>query len=242
MRISCSFKADIIPIAYRMMFVSLIKESLKSSDLEYFEKIYKYKEQKNKQSKNFCFSVFMKDFEMNQDKFKIKGEVLFNISSPEEEFIINLYNGLLKQKVFQYKDFKLEKNKITLLKEKKINDEEIVLKTLSPVFMKNKNNEAIDPFSKDYAKELNYILHKELENYRGYGQTKEIEFIPVRMKKQVIKEEIRDFKVATDKKYIYLNSYSGVFKLKGNIGDLRDIYRLGIGFRRNQGFGMVEVV
>ncbi|MCW6061850.1 CRISPR-associated endoribonuclease Cas6 [Clostridium sporogenes] len=33
-----------------------------------------------------------------------------------------------------------------------------------------------------------------------------------------------------------------MFKLEGNVKDLKDIYMLGLGFKRNQGFGMIEVI
>ncbi|MCC0686255.1 CRISPR-associated endoribonuclease Cas6, partial [Clostridioides sp. ZZV14-6345] len=40
----------------------------------------------------------------------------------------------------------------------------------------------------------------------------------------------------------YINGYKGRFILKGDIDDLNLIYNLGLGFRRAQGFGDVDVL
>lgn len=244
MRLSCSFKCDKFPVTYQMLGVSLIKQSLEQADSEYFDRLYKYEDKSNKKSKNFCFSVFVKDYEIQDDTFVVNGDVIINFSTPDLEFGINLYNGLLKIKEFEYKEFKLIKQKIFLLKDKHINNQEVTLKTLSPVFVKDKNNQHIMPWDEGFTSELNYILDLELENYRGYGLQAPIQFETSKglIKKKVVKEELREFKELTNKNTYYTNAFSGVFKLSGNIQDLQDIYMLGIGFRRGQGFGMVEVV
>jgi len=36
MRMSCQFEAESVPVSYRMMFVSLIKQALKSASDEYY--------------------------------------------------------------------------------------------------------------------------------------------------------------------------------------------------------------
>ena len=57
-----------------------------------------------------------------------------------------------------------------------------------------------------------------------------------------MKEDIRAFRENTNKPFYYVNSYAGKFVLEGDIADLKDVYVLGLGFKRNQGFGMIEVV
>lgn len=243
MRLKCEYKTDSIPIAYHMMFVSLIKEALKKSNKEYYEKLYYYKDKKaNKRIKNFCFSVFMKDFKMEEDIFLIKDKVIMNISTPDYEFFINLYNGLLNIKEFKYKDFTLNKVRMSIVKEKNINEESIIFNTLSPICVKDKDNKPVDIKDVKFEQELNYIVDKSLESYRGYGIKQKIKFTPFKMKKIVIKQSISRFKENTDKRYYYVNAYSGIFKLDGDLEDIRDIYSLGLGFKRSQGFGMIEVV
>lgn len=243
MKLSCEYKTEKIPIAYSMMFVSLIKESLKKSDEEYFKSLYMYEDiKKNKKTKDFCFSVYMKDFTKEEDVFIIKDKVIFNISSPNYEFMIKLYNGLLNINNFKYKDFSINKVKINLVNDKDIQNGQQVFKTLSPICVKDKENKYLNIDDSNFNKELNYITNKTLENFRGYGLVEELKFYPIKMKKQVVKEDISVFRENTKRQYYYVNSYTGTFKLEGNVKDLKDIYMLGVGFKRNQGFGMIEVI
>ncbi|MHB7981769.1 CRISPR-associated endoribonuclease Cas6 [Clostridium sporogenes] len=243
LKLSCEYKTEKIPVAYSMMFVSLIKEALKKSDEEYFKSLYMYEDiKKNKKTKDFCFSVYFKDFSKEEDVFIIKDKIIFNISSPNYEFMIKLYNGLLKTTNFKYKEFYINKVKINLVNDKNIENNNHVFNTLSPICVKNKENKYLNIDDSNFDKELNYITNKTLENFRGYGLVEELKFYPMQMKKKVVKEDISTFRENTKKQYYYVNSYAGTFKLKGNVKDLKDIYMLGLGFKRNQGFGMIEVM
>ncbi|KOC30899.1 CRISPR-associated endoribonuclease Cas6 [Clostridium botulinum] len=243
MRIKCEYKAEYIPIAHNMMFVALIKEALKESDEEYFQELYKYQGNKNnKKPKNFCFSIYMKDFIKEDNVFKINDRLIVTISSPDYEFMLKVYNGLLNLNKFKYKNCNINKVRISLLKEKTINRSESVFSTMSPICVKDKNNNMLDITNTQYEKELNYIVDKSLEGFRGYGLMEPIKFYPINMKKRVVKEDIRTFRENTNKQYYYVNSYTGIFKLQGNVKDLNDIYMLGIGFKRGQGFGMIELI
>lgn len=243
MKLSCEYKTEKIPIYYQMLFVSLIKEALKKSYKKYFESLYIYEEtKKNKRTKDFCFSVYMKNFSKEEDIFIIKDKVIFNISSPNYEFMIKLYNGLLNINNFKYKEFSINKVKINLVNDKEIQNGQQVFNTLSPICVKDKENKYLNIDDSNFDKELNYITNKTLENFRGYGLVEELKFYPMQMKKKVVKEDISTFRENTKKQYYYVNSYAGTFKLKGNVKDLKDIYMLGLGFKRNQGFGMIEVM
>lgn len=244
MRISCEYKTSKIPVSYHMLGVSLIKEALKKNDIEFFKRIYCFDENKaNKKSKDFCFSVFLKDYQKEGDVFLINDRVIFNFSSPDYNFMVNLYNGLLKINEFAYKEFNLNKARISLIKEKVVSKPVVKFTTLSAIHIKDKYNNALDIKDENFVKELNYITDLSLRNYRGYGLNKELKFIPSpSMKKRVIKQDIRNFKEKTAKTYYYVNSYVGDFILEGDTEDLQDIYLLGVGFKRNQGFGMIEII
>lgn len=226
-----------------MMFVSMIKEALKAEDEEYLNKLYYFEDKNNKKSKDFTFSVYLKNYQMGKDEININGFVEINISSPNPEFMLKLYNGILKKKTFPYrKIYKMDKLKISIRPEKNISKEELCFKTLSPIYVKDRNGKVLSPTNDEYSKEFNYIQNKILENYRGHGLKKSIQFTPVLMEKKVAKEEIEGFKKTSGKNIYYVEAYSGIFKLCGDVQDLKDIYMLGLGFRRNQGFGMIEVV
>lgn len=242
MRLSCEYKAEEIPVG-QMFIVSIVKEALKKADRDFYEELYTYDGGKsNKRSKNYCSSLFLKDFERKNDVIKINDRVIFNFSTPDYEFGVNLYNGLLDIKEFQYKKFMFNKIRINLLKEKEVKNTKVRFKTLSPICVKNKNNRFLNLDDKNYILELNYIVNEVLKNYRATGLQQELKFIPVDMKKVVVKQNIEEFTKNTGRPYYYVNSFKGSFDLVGALEDLKDIYKLGIGFNRSQGFGMVNIV
>lgn len=243
LRISCEYKIDEIPLAHRMMFVSLFKESLKKVNDEYYRKLYYYGSKNNKSMKNFCYSIMLKDFEIQNDVIKINDRLILNISTADYEFGINIYNALLNTKSYTYKNqYTLNKIKINLIREKNITSEEVVFKTMSPICIKDKNNNFLSPDDSMYENELNYAVDTQLLAFRGYGIKKPLKFEKVLMSKVVVKEEIRDFKTVANKQIFYVNAYKGIFKLTGDVEDLNAIYQNGIGFRRGQAFGMIDLV
>ncbi len=242
MRLKCDFKVDKLPLSHNMMFVSLIKEALRKSDQAYYDKLYNFNGKANKKSKNFCFSVRMNDYEIDGDIAKVKNGVSLLVSSPDAEFILYLYNGILKSNEFKYKDFCIKRERISMVKEKNPDSGEAIFKTLSPICIKNNQNYFLKIEDDGYEKELNYIADRVLENYRGRGLEEKLVFQNVKMKKVVVRQDIRAFEEKSGRDYLFVNSYEGIFKLSGNAVDLRDLCSLGIGFKRNQGFGMLELV
>lgn len=242
MRLSCEYKTDKLPVANKMMFVSLIKGAINKVNKEYYDRLYNFQDKSNKQIKSFCFAVLLKDFEIENEIINIKDKIILNITTPDYEFGINVYNGLLNIQNFEYKDYVLKRLKINLVKEKFISEGQVVFKTMSPICIKNRKGEFIHIKDADYVDELNYIVDKDLVSHRGYGLKQPLQFEDMRMKKVVVKEEIRGFKENTNKSIFYVNAYSGTFKLSGDVEDLNYIYQSGLGFRRSQGFGMVDIV
>jgi CRISPR-associated endoribonuclease Cas6 len=242
MRISIEFKTSKFPQAYSMQICSMIKEALKTVNEEYYKTLYLYGDKKSKKTKNFTFSTYVSDYELKDDVFIVKDKVVVNISTPDYEFGINLYNGILSKREFKYKnEYELYAQKVRLIREKTIIAEEVKFKTLSSIYIKDKDNNSLDYNTEEFVKELNYISDVTLKQYRGYGLKRKLDFIHGDMKKKVVKLNISDFKQKTNKEIMYVNSYQGEFKLCGDIEDLSDIYMLGLGFRRNEGFGMIEV-
>jgi len=241
LRIKCFFESNFIPVDYNMMFVSFIKECLKKSDEDYFNKLFYYQNKQNKKSKNYSFAIGFNNFKLDGNVFNIGGDVIFNLTSPDLEFFVNFYNGLLKTKFFNYKEYTLKRKRVVFIKEKVIDNDEVIFKTLSPICIKDKNNNYLDIDDEKFNQELSYIADLIVKNFRGYGIKKEINFEPIDMKKRIVKLN-KDFLNQNKDSYYKVNAYSGTFKLKGDVEDLNLIYQLGLSFRRNQGFGMLEVV
>ena len=122
---------NVLPVDYRMLIVSLIKESLKKSSQEYYDKLYHYKGKANKQSKDFTFAVYMPNAKLEDEKFFAEGDIQLRVSSPDAEFMMMLYNGLLKLKSHKYKsEYSILIKGVSLEKEKEVSKEGIVVKTL----------------------------------------------------------------------------------------------------------------
>lgn len=193
------------------------------------------------------------------------------ISSSDYEFITALYNGLIdfkeKNEDFRFNDdIKLTFQRVFMLNEKKIISDEVIFKTLSPILIEkqiiettgNKEKKtdkyilpSIDAYASDEAFNsiFNNIHNGILEDIRaengikGHGLYRQLEFIPIKLKKQVVKHTLKGFWTKNpDKPVMKFTCFEGCFKLKGDPRDLQMLYQIGIGLRTGQGFGMVEVV
>jgi len=242
MRFVVTFAAKKIPISYRMMLVSIIKESLKRADEAYYTQLYKTRKQ---EMKPFATAVYLKNFNI-EEKNIFLDELLMTVSSPDQEFMLHLYNGLLKSKEFQYRDTYLERKKIRFSREYDIRSSKVLFRTMSPILIENKNGKPISPNSPEYGREVNYYANLILKNYRGKGLDRPLEVKPVAMRKQVIQESNQEFEnqqveAKNSKEKLYFTAYKGLLELSGDPGDLQLLYQLGLSKRRGQNFGLLEV-
>jgi CRISPR-associated endoribonuclease Cas6 len=259
-----------LPILYRQRFMDLIISALKEADVNYENSIYPNKNMHLKVAKPFAFSVLLpEEFICKKEKFKIdenfevedlvfafkKGETLsMYVSSYNPEFLLHLHNGLLKLGSFQFDEkLTLKINKIFMLNENKINDLEIIYKTMSPILIETINSKPILPIDMEgnllkekelsiFNSNFNAIHDRILKDIRGSSLYKELVFTPIKIKKQVVKHTLRDFREQTGKPYMTFTTFEGIFKIAGDPRDLKALYQMGIGLRTGQGFGMVEVI
>ena len=262
MRLKVIYEGDILPVDYRNYFMKLIKDALSTTELgkEYLEKLYHYDDRTNKAPKPFCFAVrFQHDkeeFKKDKEILYLKSPVEFFVSSIDMGFIVDLYNGLLSKRLYPFKvgDGMISQMKnVVLLREKEINENQVFFKTSAPILMEDKNKEPLLPIDEDgnllsssderfvyFLREFNYISDSILKGVRGMGIKEMINFKPIKIRKEVVKHRVREKN--TEPKIYTFTCFSGTFELSGDPEDLRDLYMLGIGLRRAQGFGMVEVV
>jgi CRISPR-associated endoribonuclease Cas6 len=255
-----------LPILYRHRFMALIKEALKKSDAGYKDQLYPKKDSEHsKIVKPFSFSIALppgrttkkeKFFVDNGHEiedtvfyFPQNSYLSFYISSSDYQFMVNMYNGLLEIKEFDFSnDIKLKINRVFMLNEKKISGDEVVFKTNAPILIEDKNGKPVLPIADSlspiayFNDNFNAIHDRILKDIRGEGLYKDMEFIPVALKKQVVKHTLKGFREKTGKPYMTLTCFEGSFKLKGDSRDLQMLYQMGIGLRTGQGFGMVEVI
>lgn len=221
-----------LPLAYRMGMVSLIKEALRQEDPEYFSKLYQTKNLK----KPFSFAVFLKNFELNHDHFRVN-EFAITISSGNHEFMLKLVNGLNLIQHFEIKGSPIKVVRVHVMREKSISEDSVVFQTLSPLLIES-NLGPLSPAQEEYEKELNYEANLVVRNILNRSLRKHLQFMPLGMKKVVIKEQNRHF---SKEGYLMFTAYKGLFRLKGDREDLQVLYENGIGRRSAQGFGLLEV-
>lgn len=264
MRIKITIQTNKLPIIYRHRIISLIKEALKKSDKDYKEFLYN-----NKITKPFCFNLVIpkkkeikKETIQIDDKFQIEDLVFYfdnqplnlYISAYDYRFIISLFNGLKRLKTFDfsYGNYSLvngEKIKFYIknvysLNERPIKNDVIIFKTNSPIIIEDKEDNPVLFDDKNFESHLNEISNRILKSphIKGKGLEKPLRFEPIKMQKQVVKHTLKDFREKTGKPIMYLTGNSGIFKLSGHPKDLEILYKIGIGNRTGQGFGMVEVL
>jgi CRISPR-associated endoribonuclease Cas6 len=255
--------------------MALIKEAIERSDANYKKSLYpdNATEQQDKNSnaklktkipKPFCFSVAMpnsktikKEKIVIDEGFEIEDTVFyfpqnsylsFYVSSSDYQFILNLYNGLLGIKDFDFKNgIILKLDRVFMLNEKKIIGDEAVFKTNSPILIEDKDGKPVLPIASEqplidfFNKQFNAIHSRILKDIKREGLKQDLELYPLEIKKQVVKHTLRGFREKTGKPYMTLTCFEGCFKLKGDPHDLQMLYQIGIGLRTGQGFGMVEV-
>lgn len=229
-----------MPLDYRRIFMSFIKKCFSEKDVSIFKKYYN---EKDSIQKHFSFSInFGKcNFENKQIKLE-NNKILMILSSFDNEFAINFYNSVLNMK---NKKFPLPNSNsmilsnINLEKEKWVNKNEMYFKIMSPIIIRK------------HEKKENKDFYYTLDNKESINVLKE------NIKYTLLKSEYNNLVKYVDnleidifdfKKTVVLN-YSakipvtlGVIKVKGNEMILDYLYKSGIGSKRSNGFGLVDIL
>jgi|YNPMSStandDraft_1061717.scaffolds.fasta_scaffold04348_5 CRISPR-associated endoribonuclease Cas6 len=249
----------IIPTDYRNHFVSLIKESLKSSS-ENGENFINYFYEGNK-SKPFTFSVYMpvKKDGYNFKFLEGKNSINFFFTTNDYEFLMRVYNGLNNKKVVSnMKLFKQEINKISdfyLYPNKKITKNEVVFKTLSPILIRDidDGDYYVVPENLLSEKKLKYYKEKTMDQFI-FNLKKNAIYLVKKFLDREINENDLEFNfpnielvptIHSSKVSKFKITYPGIkciMNVKGDNDILKLFYDIGIGARRSEGFGMLDII
>lgn len=235
MRFSIIFKIDkpILPVDYRSGFISLLKASYEMSCKDKYIELYE-----TNTLKPFTFSVYFGNGSKIQDnKVLINSDrFILNFSTASLELGTYFYNGLLKIKK-ELKDYPLFEARISLenvnlKREVKIKEDTVAFKTLSPFLVRDYNdkNKYLKPSDEGFADQLNQIVSECSKHFMGRDASIEFQTI-----KTTTKPPIFHYGAPVD-------GIKGMFALKGDPAVLDMIYKIGLGSRRSQGFGMLEVM
>lgn len=234
-----SLKEDKIIKDKNRMFISLIKHSLEKYDKDYYN--YLYEGEANK-VKSFTFSLYMGNCIFEKEEILIPNKkIILNFSTSSMEDSLYFYNSFLGQrgKPYPIKRNTLTINKINLVKEKLIVDEEAIFKTLSPIVVrehKGSNNDTWyyslnqEKSKKVFMKNLKKQLLKE------FGEEKRLDIDEV----EVVILNNKEVKI----KHYSIEVLSNICRIniKAKLYILDYLYKAGVGSRKSQGFGMLDLV
>lgn len=218
-----------LPKDYRKGFISLIKLILDKDNPLLFR--YYYSEKK---PKSFTFNVYFPQGvkESTPNDFEVGNKAILQVSSNDIDFITAINNGCHKIKDFQLFYNQITFDKALLIPLKRIHSEKVQLKTVSPFLINTRNDNSwyLVPGEKGFEKAFDKRFREEISQWLGITEF-DYEIIPVNWKRCPITH--------------YNQTMSGVkgeFIIKAPREILQLIYDLGIGVRRSQGFGMLEIV
>ncbi|WP_461831203.1 CRISPR-associated endoribonuclease Cas6 [Aquifex sp.] len=232
-----------VSIFYRRSFLSFIKSVIEEEDADYCVKIFK-----KGAFKPFTFCVFFGDIKVNGEKLYNNGKAILTVSSGSPDFFVRFYNGLKKRKEFsgKYINGSMRIIRTQLIEEEPLSDGKCRFRTLSPIVVVTKDKHPVLPeeLKSDgdsfivfdnalFTKELRFSLK------HIFNGLPELSFKNEIGKKAVVKHIVGNNE---GEKVIKIVAYQGSFTLEGDPFVLNEIYRYGLGFRRHQGFGCLEVI
>jgi len=243
----------VIPSDYRRNILSLIKEAINSGQngSEIYEKYYVKEARK---MKPFTFSVnFKADDTFHEKGFlrlsKPKLDLFFSASDPI--FLINVYNGLvqLKKNYPLFPGLKAKIARFNLEQQKIFQCNEAVFKTCSPILVRDtdasgKSNGYITANNPEFTNKIFHSVKSMSKALMNSAPLLKQENFAVEMInfKTVRISHYSDKSARQDAKREQIDATSGTIKIKAPAPVLQLIYDAGIGAKRSQGFGMLEVL
>ena len=228
-----------IPSDYRKHILSLIKESLKISDTELFNKLYGNSVKNVQKPFTFSVSFYPENTHLEKGKIFLKSnKITLHFSSFDLKLLIIIYNGfvkLSKKDYLFYLENEIKVKNFYLQRKKEINSELVTFKTLSPIVVRDLKEKKgigfIDYTHPDFKKNLFYNVRSLTKNFLKY-ELSDNEF------------RILDLKMKAKKVSIYGKEIAnkGILTINAPIKVLKLIYDAGLGAKRSQGWGMLEVV
>ncbi|MEC0138303.1 CRISPR-associated endoribonuclease Cas6 [Paenibacillus macerans] len=240
MRLSVTYKVERIPIDYRLVVLSLLKEALCLSDERYCNKLY---EENAGSMKPFSTAVYLKDFSYLEHEIQLSS-LTITISSFDMEFMLHIFNGLQRLNTYKTAGETWRRISIQMLKEAQIQGRQVYFSTLSPILIEDKLGKPVHPDDPSYVTEFGYYAALRIQELTGREPHEAIKIEPLAMKKTVIRESNSVFRQRSDSenKYLYFTAYRGQLKLSGHPEDLQLLYQSGVGKRASQSFGLLEYI
>lgn len=231
MRLSIDYEMSgkYLPKDYRSGFISLVKKAIETSNPKLYECYYT-----QHKLKPFTFSTYFPNLKGGENgMFEVGNKIRLNFSTSSLELATHLYNGFYKVREFPLFENIIKLKHITMKNLDIIRSDEVTFKTASPVLISNKGSSEwyLLPGQDGFIDGVKFAVGEIAKEFLNPKAEIEIEFTPLQIKRKVVRHYNMD-----------MSSFVGVFKIKSDPEILQLIYDVGLGVRRNQGFGMLEVV
>ena len=235
MRFKILLEVQKVPQTYRMYLLSFVKEMIRKGDEELYARLY----DGTKKPKPFTFSFYMNDFQLQQETQQyVMKNATFTFSTSDPHIGVAFFNGLSQTQTFEHPEYPLKITSKQIGREIPITSHVITFSILNALLLENKQKKPILFTNPDFEQELNIITNKQFQAMYDRELFEPLKIYGHRLKKQVIKETNRH----ADGKTLYYTAQKGDIMLQGHPEDLKLIYQDGLGLRRSQCFGCLEVI
>ncbi len=231
--IKCVLDRDTLYAEYRRGFASMLKEAMRRSNPELYNRYYV----KNNKPKPFTFAVYFKHTPVviSDKLFRVGREVYLYFSTSCLETFVAVYNGLVSMKKhniygneIRIEDMYLDEYSFHIDGD---NSNRFLFKTISPVLIESKDKPQyyLLPHDEGFEEALNYIVRVKAKQFLGDATKASIKFMPVGIHKKCVYHY-----------GLYRTCFAGKFYLEGDSQILEMIYLTGLGWNCGQGFGMLK--
>ncbi len=230
----------ILPINYNHILQGIIYHSISNTDKKFTEKLHDIGTQHSynigHKFKHFCFSkLICKNYKIVGKNIEFSKFIFWEIRSIDAYFIHLLYTSFEKNGICFGN--RIVKPRLEL-ENKVITDENIHIRTLSPIVVSSKDEEEkqiyFSPNDREFKEHINMNLQNKYYSYYNTYPNDDVEII-------VDYVTAKD-KVITTFKKIYINAWNGIFYLESSPDILTFLYDTGIGSKNSSGFGMFNII
>lgn len=253
MKLEVICRSNKLPAIYQNRFYSLIQREIEKASFEMKKEqglkttLFSFAYLFDKSIEKKCNIKLNNLLEIQDTYFELFDKQKFVIRSVNENFLKYLFTAFTYLDTFDFSEFSnftinnskvfIKFDKVRLISEKNIEENQIKLKTLSPILLSDsKNNELnifndFDLYQENFSKRCALKIH----NIKKRLPYQDIKIFPVNIlpskTKIIFKNELLTF-----------NGFSGEFILEGDYKDLDILFKVGIGSRNSQGFGMIDLI
>lgn len=243
MRIKIEFETEKenFPIEYRKKFLSYFKSTVKAYNEDLFDAMYNG----NHLMKPFCSSIyFLPKVDVTSNGIILSSKRFFvKFTTPDILTAVHILNAFMTSRnkwlPLANCENKVKVLSVSKLKEQKIIGNNIMVKILSPIVVRDHNSETGNDWYLVYEDEKFEAVWKrnlksELAEVFGRDVTADIDALKIIF--------VHSKKVVVKNYSIYIPCTMGTMVLEGENYLLEYLYKAGIGSKRSMGFGYVDVI